>query len=106
MQLQLTLFIWNLIIGVCCGIRIADHKGKKKYHYRFNVIKNYKGDKIAYFGNLVSYFYTFDELPQLLDKVQEERQNKIKKYGIGKYNLLIETEKTENELFQRFKEVA
>ena len=55
-------------------------------------------------SGLVSYFYTFDELPQLLQKVQEEKQ--IKKYGIGKYNLLMGKEKNENELFQRFKQVA
>ena len=29
----------KLDYGVCCGIRIADHNGKKKYHYRFNVEK-------------------------------------------------------------------
>lgn len=29
----------KLDFGVCCGIRIADHSGKKKYHYRFNVVK-------------------------------------------------------------------
>lgn len=57
-------------------------------------------------GGLVSYFYTFDELPQLLEKVKEEKQNKIKKYGIDKYNLIMEKEKNENPLFQRFKEVA
>lgn len=39
----------KLDYGVCCGIRIADHKGKKKYHYRFNVIKNFEGDKTTYF---------------------------------------------------------
>lgn len=57
-------------------------------------------------NGLISYFYTFDELPQLLEKVQEEKQNKIKKYGIDKYRLIMETEKNENELFQRFKQVA
>lgn len=57
-------------------------------------------------GGLVSYFYTFDELQQLLEKIQEEKQNKIKKYGIDKYNLIMEKEKNENPLFQRFKEVA
>lgn len=46
----------KLDFGVCCGIRIADHNGKKKYHYRFNVIKDFKGDKIVNFNNLVSYF--------------------------------------------------
>lgn len=57
-------------------------------------------------SGLVSYFYTFNELPQLLEKVQEEKQNKIKRYGIDKYKLIMETEKNENELFQRFKQIT
>jgi len=70
------------------------------------VIKDYKGDKIIRFENLISYFYTFEELPQLLEKVQEEKLYKIQRYGISNYNLYMETEKNENALFTRFKEVA
>lgn len=96
----------KLDFGVCCGIRIADHNGKKKYHYRFNVIKDFKGDKIVNFNNLVSYFFTFDELSQLLQKVQEEKQAKIQKYGISNYKLYMESEKISNDLFIRFKQVS
>ena len=96
----------KLDYGVCCGIRIADHNGKKKYHYRFNVIKNFKGDKIVYFNNLVSYFYTFKEIPQLLSKVQQEKQQKINKYGLKNYQRYMEKEKKENELFKRFKNAS
>jgi hypothetical protein len=95
----------KLDFGLCCGIRIADHNGKKKYHYRFNVIKDFKGDKIINFNNLVSYFFTFEELPQLLQKVQEEKQSKIQKYGINNYKLYMESEKISNDLFTRFKKV-
>lgn len=96
----------KLDFGVCCGIRIADHNGKKKYHYRFNIIKDYKGDKIIYYKNLVSYFYTFDELQQLLDKVKEEKLLKISRYGVNNYNLYMDKEKDDNALFNRFKKVA
>ena len=96
----------KLDYGVCCGIRIADHNGKKKYHYRFNVIKNFKGDKIVYFNNLVSYFYTFKEIPQLLSKEQQEKQQKINKYGLKNYQRYMEKEKKENELFKRFKNAS
>lgn len=78
----------KLDYGVCCGIRIADHNGKKKYHYRFNVVKGYCGDKIIYFKNLISYFYTFEELPQLLNMVKNERESKIKKYGFENYKII------------------
>ena len=95
----------KLDFGVCCGIRIADHNGKKKYHYRFNVIKDYSGDKIIYFKNLISFFYTFEELPQLLKEVQKERQLKQQRYGINNYKSYMEKEKVNNPLFQRFKQI-
>jgi len=74
-----------------------------------NTITNsmwYKGDKITYFRNLISYFYTFAELPQLLQKVQEEKQLKIQKYGIDKYKQIMESKKNKNDLFRRFKKVS
>lgn len=95
----------KLDFGVCCGIRISNHLGKKKYHYRFNVIKDYKGDKIIHFENLISYFFSFEELPQLLQKVVEEKENKIKRYGLEKYKQIMNNE-TNNELFNRFKNVS
>lgn len=96
----------KLDYGVCCGIRISNHNGKKKYHYRFNVVKGYVGDKIIYFKNLISYFYTFEELPQLLVAVKKERETKIKRYCLENYKSYIEKEKQENELFKRFKIVS
>lgn len=95
----------KLDYGVCCGIRISNHNGKKKYHYRFNLIKNYNGDKITYFENLISYFYNFEELPKLIKDIQEEKSNKIKKYGLEKYKEIMKREAISNELFTRFKEV-
>ena len=95
----------KLDFGVCCCIRIADHNGKKKYHYRFNVIKDYSGDKIIYFKNLISFFYTFEELPQLLEEIQKERQLKQQRYGISNYKSYMEKEKINNPLFRRFKQI-
>ena len=95
----------KLDFGVCCGIRISNHQGKKKYHYRFNVIKDYEGDKITHFENLVSYFYKFDELPQLIKKVVEEKEDKIKKYGLENYKKYMKRE-ANDELFIRFKMVS
>ena len=37
----------KLDYGICCGIRISNHSGKKKYHYRFNIVKGYNGDKVT-----------------------------------------------------------
>ena len=95
----------KLDFGVCCGIRISNHSGKKKYHYRFNIVKGYSGDKVTYSKNLISYFYTFEEISQLIKDVLEERKRKIQKYGLNNYQKYMEIEKSNNPLFQRFKQI-
>ena len=96
----------KLDYGLACGIRIADHLGKKKYSYRFNVIKDYVGDKVILKDGLICRFYGFNELESVLDAVQKEKQEKINKYGLGNYQTYMEKEKQENELFKRFKNVS
>lgn len=95
----------KLDFGLACGIRIADHPGKKKYSYRFNVIKNYKGNKVIIKDDLICYFYDYSEIENVIKAVQKEKQDKINKYGIKNYNLYMEKEKRENALFNRFKQV-
>lgn len=96
----------KLDYGIACGIRIADHPGKKKYSYRFNIIKDFNGDKVILKDGLISRFYDFSELEKVLEDVQEEKQKKLCKYGINNYNLYMERERKENELFKRFKKVS
>jgi len=96
----------KLDFGVCCGIRIADHPGRKKYCYRFNVIKDYVGDKVILKNGLICRFYDYKELDSVIDAVQNEKQEKIRKYGFDNYNLYMEKEKNENELFTRFKKIS
>ena len=95
----------KLDYGVCCGIRISNHSGKKKYHYRFNIVKGYNGDKVTYSKNLISFFYTFEQISQLIKDVQHERNKKIQRYGLNNYKKYMEIEKKSNPLFQRFKQV-
>lgn len=95
----------KLDYGICCGIRISNHSGKKKYHYRFNIVKGYNGDKVTYSKNLISFFYTFEQISQLIKDVQHERNKKIQRYGLNNYKKYMEIEKKSNPLFQRFKQV-
>ena len=95
----------KLDYGICCGIRISNHSGKKKYHYRFNIVKGYNGDKVTYSKNLISFFYTFEQISQLIKDVQHERNKKIQRYGLNNYQKYMEIEKESNPLFQRFKQV-
>lgn len=92
----------KLDYGLSCGIRIADHPGKKKYSYRFNVIKDYIGNKVILKDGLICRFYDFNELDSVLNAVQQEKQQKLNKYGLKNYQRYMEKEKNENELFKRF----
>lgn len=94
----------KLDFGVACGIRIADHPGKKKYHYRFNVLKDYVGNEVISENNLVSYFSNYNELDKLLNAVKKEKQNKVNKYGIQNYQMYMERE-SKSDLYTRFKEI-
>lgn len=96
----------KLDYGLSCGIRIADHPGKKKYSYRFNVIKDYSGDKVILKDDLICRFYDFNELDSVLNAVQQEKQQKINKYGLKNYQMFMKKEKQDNELFKRFKKVG
>lgn len=96
----------KLDYGLSCGIRIADHPGKKKYSYRFNVIKDYVGNKVILKDDLICRFYDFNELDSVLNAVQQEKQQKLNKYGLKNYQRYMEKEKNENELFKRFKKAS
>lgn len=96
----------KLDYGLSCGIRIADHPGKKKYGYRFNVIKDYVGNKVILKDDLICRFYDFNELDSVLNAVQQEKQQKINKYGLKNYQRYKKKKKNENELFKRFKNVS
>lgn len=96
----------KLDYGLSCGIRIANHPGKKKYSYRFNVIKDYVGNKVILKDGLICNFYDFNELDNVVNAVQKEKQDKINKYGLRNYQIYMEKQKNENELFKRFKNVA
>ncbi len=92
----------KLDYGLSCGIRIADHPGKKKYSYRFNVIKDYKESKVVYKDDLICYFYDFNELNEVIQAVQKEKQDKISKYGLKNYQVYMERE-SKSDLYKRFK---
>ena len=95
----------KLDFGLACGIRISDHPGKKKYSYRFNVIKDYNGNKVIFKDGLICRFYDFNELGSVLDAVEKEKQEKINKYGLRNYKMYMEKE-SKNDLYKRFKKVG
>ncbi len=95
----------KLDFGVSCGIRIADHPGKPKYRYRFNVIKDYKSDKVILKNGLICRFFDFNELDRVLEAVQQEKRDKLSRYGLENYREYMKKQK-DDELFSRFKKVS
>lgn len=95
----------KLDYGVCCGIRISDHKGKKKYKYKFNLIKGYVGPKEINDRGYVRLYYNYNNTDELLKDVQNEKKNKIQKYGIKNYNNYMILN-SQDELYKKFKNVA
>lgn len=65
------------------------------------MLKDYKGDKVINRDSLISYFFNYDELENILDAVQKEKQNKLEKYGLQNYQMYMEKE-SKSELYTRF----
>lgn len=95
----------KLDYGVCCGIRISDHNGKKKYKYKFNLIKQYKGPKEINDKGYIRLFYDYNNTKELLDDVENEKKSKINKYGLNNYQTYMK-QNSQDDLYKSFKNVA
>ena len=72
--------------------------------HRFNVIKDYIGDKVIIKDGLICRFYDFRELEEVIKAVQKERQKKINKYGLQNYKKYMERE-SKDDLYTRFRKM-
>ena len=95
----------KLDYGVCCGIRISDHNGKKKYRYKFNLIKQYKGPKQKNDKGYIRLYYDYNNTEELINDVQNEKKAKINKYGLSNYKQYMKINSQDN-LYKSFKNVA
>lgn len=95
----------KLDFGVCGGIRISDHNGRKKYKYKFNLIKQYEGPKEKMDRGTVRLFYDYNNTSDLIEDVEKEKKNKISKYGLNNYKEYMKIN-SQDELYKSFKNVA
>ena len=95
----------KLDYGVCCGIRISDHNGKKKYKYKFNMLKEYNGPKQKNDKGYIRLFYDYSNTDELVNDVQNEKKSKINKYGLSNYHEYMKINSQDN-LYKTFKNVA
>lgn len=95
----------KLDYGVCGAIRISDHIGKKKYRYKFNLIKGYKGPKKINDRGYNRLYYNYNNTDELVTDIEKEKKNKIQKYGLKNYKIYM-SENAKDDLYKSFKEVA
>ena len=95
----------KLDYGACCGIRISDHRGKKKYKYKFNLIKQYEGSKTVLDKGFIRLFYNYNNTEELITDIQNEKKIKINKYGLENYKKYMKLNSQDN-LYKSFKKVA
>lgn len=68
------------------------------------MIKDYKGDRATQKDGLISYFFDFTELDDVINAVISEREKKINDYGLENYKKYIERN-SKNQLFKRFEKM-
>jgi len=95
----------KLDYGVCNRIRISNHNGKKKYKYKFNLIKQYKGPKQKIDKGYLRLYYDYNNTAELIEDVQKEKKAKIYKYGLQNYKSYME-QNSKDVLYKSFKNVA
>ena len=95
----------KLDYGACCGIRISDHKGKKRYRYRFNIIKNYKVPRKVLDRWYVRLYYDYNKIKEVISDIQNEKKAKINEYGLYNYQKIMK-KNSKTKLYESFKNVA
>lgn len=79
----------KLDYGVSNSIRIADHKGKDKYPYRFNLMigldKSYQDNG--------RYYYSVDDYKNMILDIKKFKDEQLDKYGFYYYDYMLRNKK-------------
>lgn len=72
--------------GVCNSLRISDHKGKKHLSYRYNMQPNIThAHTTRTKQNWERHFFPLEDSERAAYKILDDREAKIKQYGLGLY---------------------
>lgn len=93
----------KLDYGLANGIRIADHKGKKKYKYRYNVMNDLEKDYKTIDRGFERYYFTPKNIRKMVLRIVLDKQSKLCRYGMDKYKFYM-AQKQKEEVNKRFKE--
>jgi hypothetical protein len=95
----------KLDYGVANGIRIADHRGKHKYRYRYNVMIDLEKNHLDTDRGFKRYYFKPSDINKLILQIIMDKQSKLCSYGLKNYQKYMQEEKV-NEVNKRFKEVG
>lgn len=79
----------KLDYGVCNSIRISNHNGKRYLKYRYNIGSHIPKYRMAH-DRYDRYYYPACQVTALIRKIEEDRQQKIKRYGPQRYKHMME----------------
>lgn len=83
----------KLDYGVSNSIRIADHKGKDIYPYRFNLMigleKSYEDN-----GRL---YYNINDYNKMISDIKEFKNEQLNKYGFHYYEYMLKNKKDDKD---------
>lgn len=79
----------KLDYGISNSIRIADHKGKDKYPYRFNLMigldKSYE--------NGGRFYYSIEDYDKMISDIKKFKDEQLDKYGFSYYEYMLKNKK-------------
>ena len=78
----------KLDYGVCNSIRISNHEGKKYLRYRYNIGSHIPKYRMAH-DRYERYYYPACQVTVLIRKIEEDRKQKIKRYGPQNYKHMM-----------------
>lgn len=91
----------KLDYGVSNSIRISDHKGKKHLNYRYNIMTSCR-DPYKENREFQRYYFPISQAKELIDLIEEERIQKIRRYGTKNYFKYMERNKEEGKTLPGF----
>lgn len=83
----------KLDYGVSNSIRIADHKGKDKYPYRFNLML---GLNKSYEINDRNY-YKVTDYDKMISDIKKFKERQLEKYGFHYYEYMLKNKKDDKD---------
>lgn len=92
--------------GAIPVIRISDHKRTNNDNCKYNVIKNYNGNKFELIKGKIKKYYNYSNMARLVTDIELERNSKIMTLGYSKYRNILEGKKVNSSSYDRYSKVA